>query len=375
MVAAGMVVACGTASDRVSAPDLTTPADAGTDQPTSKPQPTATSGPTTDATLTSAPTTAPVEADAGAADGSGADGPFGRGPGRGSVAPAPPAGPLVDGTTGQARAAVAVKIDNIAEAWPQAGINQADITFELLVEGVSRFAAVFSSEDAGLIGPVRSARTSDVNLLSMLNRPCFAFSGGNAAVVQAVDAAPLVDVSAEVTSSAYFRSDDRVIPHNLMTSSAGLRAVCEGSGTPSPIFAYGGGPDPRGVEVGGVALRLGASTSRFVWDPPAARWLRFVDDFAQVDTAGVQVSPANVVVLDTGYLPSPADNRSPEAQSLGSGGAWVLVDGLAVSGTWQRSSPTEPYRLLGEDDAPITLRPGRTWVVLAPSGTAQLLGR
>lgn len=371
--AVAMVVACGRSGERIAGPERSVQPVTRVVPPAPKPtaSPAASSG-ATGATATTATVAVTVERASTLVAG---DGPFGWGPGRGSIAPAPPPGPLVDGARGPARPAVVVKIDNLDAAWPQAGINQADITFELLVEGVSRFAAVFNSEDAALVGPVRSARTSDVNLLSMLDWPCFAFSGGNDPVLQAVGAGALVDVSATVAAAAYARAEDREMPHNLMTSSSALRNACSDGGAPGPLFDYGAGPGDRGAEVGGVALAFGASVSRFVWDAPSGRWLRYVDGYAQVDTAGVQVSPVNVVVLATDYLPSPADPRSPEAQTLGSGEAWVLVDGRAVSGTWERSSATQPYLLAGDDGAPLILRPGRTWVALAPSGSAELIDR
>lgn len=370
-VVALVLASCGSAGDRIAAPN---PALTVTTATTSR-APGSTAGAPT--TTTEATTTTDAGVDT-APDG---DGPFGLAPGRGRIAPAPPPGPLVDGSRAT-RAAVVVKLDNIAEAWPQAGVNQADVTFELLVEGVSRFAAVFNSEEATLVGPVRSARTSDIDVVAMLGRPCFAASGGNDAVMAAVAAGPLVNISADVAAGAYERDADREMPHNLMTATPALRAACDGSGLPDAIFEYRGdgraaGGDEAGfdarVDVGGVAVRLGASAFRFVWDQPAGRWLRFVDEYAHVDTRGVQVSPTNVVVLETEYAPSPADPRSPEAQTLGSGAAWVLVDGLAATGTWERFDPTEPYALIGEDGAALTLRPGRTWVVLAPPDTAELL--
>lgn len=378
LAAAALAAACGSAGDRIGTEERTTaPSSEG---PPAKPAPDDASSTTTamaPAAATSVEPPLPAEpgeaADTGAGDD---DGPFGRGPGPGLIAAAPPPGPLVDGSAADGNPAVVVKIDNIADAWPQVGINQADITFEILVEGVSRLAAVFHSEDAELVGPVRSARTSDVALLSMFERPCFAFSGGNETVLQTVDAAPLVDVSADVAGGAYRRASDRVMPHNLMTATATLRRACRAAGsagTPAAVFSYGEAPDPRGRPVEGLDLQLGASASQFRWDPASGRWLRFVDDYAYADTEGVQVSPVNVVVLDTDYLPSPADHLSPEAQSLGGGGAWVLCDGMAVVASWQRSSATEPYRLSGTDGRPVALRPGRTWVVLAPAGSAQLV--
>ena len=70
-----------------------------------------------------------------------------------------------------------VKIDNV-DAEPQSGLNQGDIVYEEIVEGrATRFAAVFNSKESNPVGPIRSGRTQDINLLGNLNDPVFVWSG------------------------------------------------------------------------------------------------------------------------------------------------------------------------------------------------------
>ena len=81
------------------------------------------------------------------------------------------------------RPALVAKIDNVGAARPQTGLNQADVVFEEIVEArLTRFAAVFHSQGANPVGPIRSGRTQDVDLLSGLNQPLFLWSGGNLGV-------------------------------------------------------------------------------------------------------------------------------------------------------------------------------------------------
>src|SRR5271170_508528 len=94
----------------------------------------------------------------------------------------PPEGPLLDPFTGlpvkSLGPVLAVKIDNIVYARPQTGLTSADIVYVLPVEGgLTRFMAIFSSHFPPVIGPVRSTREDDINLLRQFNRPAFAFSG------------------------------------------------------------------------------------------------------------------------------------------------------------------------------------------------------
>lgn len=78
------------------------------------------------------------------------------------------------------RPALVVKVDNHPSARPQSGLNQADIVFEENVEALTRFALVFHSQGSDPVGPIRSGRTQDIDLLSSLNGVLFVWSGGNA---------------------------------------------------------------------------------------------------------------------------------------------------------------------------------------------------
>src|SRR5207237_6439864 len=113
------------------------------------------------------------------------------------------------------------KIDNEAPARPQAGLNQADVVFEEQVEGGdTRLAAVFQSADADPVGPVRSTRSTDIAIIAELNRPLYAFSGGNQVFLAQIRAAPIIDVGADVQPGPYLRTGGHPAPHNLFNRTA-----------------------------------------------------------------------------------------------------------------------------------------------------------
>ena len=132
--------------------------------------------------------------------------------------PAGPVAPLTgervaDLSLGERRA-LAVKVDNNGKARPQVGLTAADIVYELLIEGGStRLLAVFHSEVPDRIGPVRSARSSDIGAIWDLSGPYLASSGANSIVLgelrRAHDAGTLVDVGGLRTSEPYERDPDR----------------------------------------------------------------------------------------------------------------------------------------------------------------------
>jgi uncharacterized coiled-coil protein SlyX len=269
------------------------------------------------------------------------------------------------------RPALVVKIDNVDAARPPEGINLADVVFEEQVEGgLTRLAAVFHSRDAESVGPVRSVRSTDIGLLPQLNKPLFASSGGNPGVRAELADSPLVDVGHTELPDQYHRTSRRP-PHNLFTSTTGLRAAAAGRGGPPPsLFSYrGAGAAPASaVPASGVAIAFPNADIDYSWT--GSGWARSQNGKAHVDSAGKQVAPTNVVVQFVAYGTSQADANSPEAITTGSGDAWIFTEGTLVRGQWSRKNATSVTAYSDQDGNPIQLLPGTTWVELARAGTA-----
>lgn len=291
----------------------------------------------------------------------------------------PPVAPLT-GMTGDfggrlRRPALMVKMDNVPPARPQAGLDQADIVIEERVEGgLTRLAAVFHSTDASPVGPVRSVRTTDLELIPLFGRPLFASSGGNQGVLPQLAAADVVDVGVNVSSEGFYRDSARPTPHNLFSSTPALyRKAPEHPRPPMPVFAYLGRSDRlpgEATPVGGVALRFGGpEVSRFTWDAGSRTWLRSQRGSPHVDMEGERISPENVVVAEIDYDLSGQRGRSvPHGVVTGRGRVVVLTRGKAVEGTWMRPTLADPLKLVGPDGEEIRLSPGQTFLELPPPG-------
>ena len=286
---------------------------------------------------------------------------------------APLTGLPVDDVTTLDRPALLVKIDNAPGAWPQTGINQADIVYEENVEGWTRMAAVFHSQGSDPVGPIRSGRTQDISLGTSLDRPLLVWSGGNATTTRLINRSELVNmsVSAAGPNGGYYRSSDKRAPHNLYTKTSNIWSLDEGrGGRPPAQFSYGDVAE-RGDAVTGVKLRMdGGMRASWEYDGSSGTFLRSRDDDPHVLSDGARISTHNVVVLECEYRTSVADSRSPEAQTTGSGSAWVYTAGHMIEGTWSRADETSPWTLVSSSGDPILLQPGRTWVELIRSGQA-----
>jgi hypothetical protein len=291
--------------------------------------------------------------------------------------PPPPSCPL----TGQPaphgrvpdRPALAIKVENLPEARPQAGLDRADVVYEEPVEGgITRFIVVFHCHDAGRVGPVRSGRTTDPKVLVQFGSPVMGYAGGQAPVVRAIDRAGMIDMNYNIAISAYIRDDSRAAPHNLYTSTRALwKAAKAKEGAPAPVFAYD--PELAGPSRKARTVHLPFSSYSDVfwkWSRTQAAWLRSHGTVPHLLEDGSQVQAANVVVMQvqvrSGPIVDAAGNHSPEVELTGSGKAYVFRDGRMIVGRWERPTLKDVTTFVTKAGAEIALAPGVTWVELLP---------
>jgi hypothetical protein len=275
-----------------------------------------------------------------------------------------------------ARPALVVKIDNNKAARPQTGLNEADIVVEEIVEVQTRFAAIFHSQGSDPVGPIRSGRTQDIDLLGSFNEPLFAWSGGNRNVTRAIEASDLVSLSAQKNSvyqaGGFFRSPDRKSPHNLYAQTSKLWTLAPAGAQPPPEqFSYSSPDAPtQGGAASGVDGDMDGLAVGWRYDPATGLYARTSAGAPHNDASnGAQLTTSNVVVMTVVYRPSPADRRSPEAQTIGSGVTAVFTRGTVVTGTWTRRDRLSPIVLTTAGGDPILLAPGRTFIELARKAT------
>jgi hypothetical protein len=266
------------------------------------------------------------------------------------------------------------KIDNHPSARPQVGLNSADIVFEENVEKLTRFAAVHHSQGRDPIGPLRSGRRQDVDILGSFNEPLFVWSGGNSRVTRAINSSDLVNMGPTPMRSKniYFRDRTRKAPHNLFTKTTDIWANAPAeSVAPQPQFVYRDDSDARSssaVPIVGAKISMDNMKVQWDWDAVGSKWIRSTLDSKRklqphMEADGTHVSTENVVVLYVRYT-TPV---SPNARTVGSGKVFVLTDGHLIEGTWERKDRLVPFTLRDAQGSQIRLTPGRTFVMLSRS--------
>jgi hypothetical protein len=268
------------------------------------------------------------------------------------------------------RPVLAVKIDNYGPARPQWGLEQADAIIEENVEGITRFVALFHTHLPDVVGPVRSARIGDLDLLAAMNRPVFAYSGANPGVTDWIRSAAISNVLVDfdgLTSPCYSRSPDRPGPHNLLLDPNCAVTSSPAAGAARPLWPTNPSwvaPNAAAVDTT-FSLAMDGVNVAWTWDSATGTYLRSQDGLDHLTVAGTRIAVRNVVVMSTVYVPSPVDARSPTPITVGTGTAVVHRNGAAIPVIWSRATPYAPFEFFEPATGrPVALDAGTTFVEL-----------
>ena len=275
---------------------------------------------------------------------------------------------------------LAVKIDDTPLAHPQIGIAAADVVYIEQVEGgLTRIAAIFSGNYPEQIGPVRSARISDLDILAQYGRVAFAYSGAQTKFIPKIKAANLVDLGAEhEPASIYSRDLTRSEPTNMILNGPALLAKARDENI-DQVKSVGwkfGAAGKGGVEVLSAKVKWPASNYTFKWSASQKRWLVNYLDQPDLDANGLQLGEKSVLIQLVQISDSEYHDKvggiTPFSNTIGVGFGYLLRDGQAFKITWKRESPEAGTSFTLEDGSEAKFAPGQIWIALtdkAPSFT------
>ncbi|MGV9498597.1 DUF3048 domain-containing protein [Streptomyces sp. NPDC003642] len=271
--------------------------------------------------------------------------------------------------TGTAPSPLAVKLDNARSARPHTGVDAADVVYVEQVEGgLSRLMAVYATRMPESVGPVRSARESDLELLRQFHRPTLVFSGAQKKLLPLIDEAPLRAVTPSDAPDAFHRASDRAAPHNLYLRPGRIVPEAPGRAALTTGFRYGSAPG-GGTATDSRTVRYPAARFTFTWSDARDRWLVGMDGAPATETGGARMAAATVVVQyvkirESGFRDF-LGNNSPYTETVGYGKATVLRDGRAWDVDWKRAKATDGTAFTTADGSPVNFAEGQVWVVYA----------
>ncbi|HEY2505020.1 MAG TPA: DUF3048 domain-containing protein [Streptosporangiaceae bacterium] len=259
-----------------------------------------------------------------------------------------------------------VKMDNTVSSRQQVGLKSADMVVEELVEGgLTRLAVFYYSDVPRTVGPVRSMRASDIDVVSPVHASMVT-SGAAPPTIRRINAAHIRFYGQ--SSDGMYRAADRAAPYNLFVQLRRIAAVAKRKpAVPRNYLAWGPARDmPHGSKVTKISVRFSAVHT--------TEWVFRNGRYHNTDSnapAGDQFPTTNVLVLrvregDAGYL-DPAGHHVPETILTGSGNALLFHGGRMVVATWHKGkAPTSTIKLTTRNGQSLRVPGGHTWIELVP---------
>jgi len=269
---------------------------------------------------------------------------------------------------------IAVKIDDTDEAHPQIGIDKADLIYIEQVEGgLVRLAAIFSTQIPDQIGPVRSARISDIDLLSQFGKVAFFYSGAQSKFLPVLRAANLHDLGAEHESpKMYIRDPNRFATFNMILVGPEAKSrianldVATAKNLGAKIGWTFGKLSNAGTSIDSVKIKWPAAKYEANWNGKG--WQLLHNGTPDVTADGVSLAPSTliiqkVVITDSEYRDK-VGGVTPFSVTIGEGTGWVLRDGIAIKATWNRTDADSGTTWSDEKGNEIKFAPGQVWIAL-----------
>ena len=280
----------------------------------------------------------------------------------------------LSGLPGGDRPILVVKLDDTRSAHPQIGIEAADIVYIEQVEGgLTRLAAVFSSNIPQRIGPVRSARVSDIELLAQFGRVGFAYSGAQSKLRPVLAAANLENASAERNSSTIYTTDPtRVQPYAMVLRADLLLESLNAKGvklaeSKSVGWNFGDAPD-GGKVVTDIHLSWPASSYDAHWSEKEERWVLDHSGNPNFADSGVRLGASTLVIQKVAMTDSIYKDKvggvTPFSPTVGTGEGYIARDGKVFKALWNRPTEESGTKWTTVDGAEISFKKGQIWVAL-----------
>ena len=268
-----------------------------------------------------------------------------------------------------------VKIDDTNAAHPQIGVEDADVVYVEQVEaGLTRLAAVYTSKLPPLIGPIRSARISDLELLAQFGRVGFAYSGAQSKIRPVIAAANLENLSAERNPPSIYGKDpnrpgpvDMILKPDLLLERANSNPKIKIDSPTISVFPFGKVPKGE-TNTANAKVKWPSAKYELRWDSLAEKWLIYFNEKPNLAASGEHLFADTAIIQIVSITPSIYGDKfgeiTPFSKTTGTGKAVMLRDGLSYQLNWQRDTETELTKWKTIDGETANFKPGRTWIFL-----------
>jgi len=274
---------------------------------------------------------------------------------------------------GAGKPVVMVKFGNAKPDRPHYNLNQADLIYVEEVEwGLTRIAAMYNTKFPSVVGPTRSARISDIELLEQFTNPGLAYSGANDVLLKAIRKSQSISLSPSDRSSFYYRNLSKKAPHNQLLRLSAMMAKETKVGAIKDIgLTFDAAPATGGTKASYFQASWSSARVSGTWT--GKDWVISFDGSLHRDAVNKSFLTPKTVVLqyverkETKYGDK-FGGKTPLLKTVGAGRAIVLRDGQAFDGTWSRPTK-ESGTKFSFADAQFAFDVGQVMIVFVDGGS------
>ncbi len=263
---------------------------------------------------------------------------------------------------------VAVIIENNIDARPPVALAEANLVYEAEAEGgITRYMAVYADgRDIGAIGPIRSARPYFVDWARELSA-VLVHCGGSPEALAMLAQGEILNLNEFYDGDYFWRNEEILAPHNIFTSSENLYSYLTNKGlTDSMLLSWQYKGDltlekrPQTGEII-IGYKKPDFVVKWLYNRESNEYIRYLADEQHKDLSGQQITAKNIVIE---YVEAEVidDELRLKMNYIGSGEAFVCLDGACVKGSWQKSASAARTRFYDNQSKEIEFNAGTTWI-------------
>lgn len=274
------------------------------------------------------------------------------------------------GLPGENGRLLAVKFDDTRSAHPQEGVENADVVFITQVEaGLTRLMGIYSSNYPQLLGPIRSARISDLDILAQFGRVGFVYSGSQSKLRPVIAASNLVNLSAERNPPTIYINDPvRKAPYAMMVKPNLLLEKSEDLAEAQSVGWQHGSRSKFAQKIISASVTWPNANYEAIWNKQSKRFDLNFNGEPNLAASGERLGSSMLVIQIVEITPSEYGDKfggiTPKSKVIGSGNAYLLRNGTTTRVQWIRPDAQSPTQWLLEDGSPAYFAPGQVWFFL-----------
>ena len=282
---------------------------------------------------------------------------------------------------------IAVMIDNNVGNNAHVGLQDAYLTYEIIVEGgLTRIMAIYKDVDTSVIGPVRSSRHYFLDY-ALENDAIYAHYGWSTYAENDIEALSVDNING-LYDDAFYRDRNIAAPHNVFTSIDNLYLKAEELGydttssdyenlnyvskkvdlekTDNSLNCDGENCSLEGTSLTSIEIPYSNSEVRsYTYDNDNGYYLRYMNGIPHTDRdSKEQYHYKNIIIMKVNNSTLDSYGRQ-DLDTVGSGEGYYITNGYMTPITWEKDSRSGKTRYY-YNDKEIVVSDGNTMIQVVP---------